>query len=415
VGLTKTKGFAVFAIDIDKPIVIVPVGDRDRFLAAAKGEKGTDYDKVEHGFCKTVKNVYACTEDTSLFDRLGKGDLTAQRSLITQRGDIEFAGPVPGTPLSQAGSIQLRRGSLVVRAAAKGWPTQFTQLVANTKPRTNGDKTAGFMVLAGGAYLKQLQDSLPPIPIVQGVTLDTLARAVEGPLTMTIDNGALAFDLRLPLVDPAPVQQLLDQCDQLPGLRRVGSGKDGTCRLSVPLTPLYLEAWIEDKTLHVGQKDAPTEVPMSPLSPIANELAHGDWVFAIFGRGSVFSTSGLRFPLPTGGVENEVFARMMSTLSEFGVGVRLEGDTVHLLATVRTLWSNPDDVVAELLAIDPADIASGKAAERAKAIADRHPASEFASDFKSGASGFSIPFTAAGMIAELISRMQAPEPPPPAE
>jgi hypothetical protein len=319
---------------------------------------------------------------------------------------IEWAGPVPTTPLSQAGFVTFGRGSIVVRMTAKPWPAQITRLVTNAKPRTNGDKTAGFSLFAGGDYVQGLQAMVPSFPLVHGVTLDALAKSVEGPITMTVDNVASHIDLRVPLSDPAPARQLLEQCDQLPRLRGFATVNDGTCHIAIPETSVDIDGWVEGTTLHIGKKLAEGEpAPALPLSPAAKELAAGEWLFATFGRGSHLSAQGFRLPPPFGtSVDGRFYMRLLSTLNEVGIGARLDGDAVQVVATIRTIWSNPDDVVAELLAIDPTDVAIGKGDASAKSVADRHPTSPFASDYKCGASGLQGPTMIAAMIAAAVIR-----------
>src|SRR5215831_3438454 len=40
-GLAPGKGFALFVVG-DEPVMLLPVGDRDKFLSKVKGTKGTD-------------------------------------------------------------------------------------------------------------------------------------------------------------------------------------------------------------------------------------------------------------------------------------------------------------------------------------------------------------------------------------
>lgn len=69
-GLSLDKGFALFAVK-DGRVLVLPVADRAKFLATAKGTQGTDTDTFDDMTCKTVKGVYACAKPASLLDRLG--------------------------------------------------------------------------------------------------------------------------------------------------------------------------------------------------------------------------------------------------------------------------------------------------------------------------------------------------------
>jgi hypothetical protein len=76
IGLAPGKGTAAFGLPDGGVIVILPVADRDKFLAAAKGARGTDVDTLRKGFtCKTVRDFYACASSPALFDRIGKAGM----------------------------------------------------------------------------------------------------------------------------------------------------------------------------------------------------------------------------------------------------------------------------------------------------------------------------------------------------
>jgi len=68
---------------------------------------------------------------------------------------------------------------------------------------------------------------------------------------------------------------------------------------------------------------------------------------------------------------------------------------------VRTVWSNPDDVVAKLMAISPADVLAGRGGELAKPIAAGAPSSPFAADYKAGASGLMVGSAVVGVLAAV--------------
>ena len=405
-GLTSQKGFALFAAEgSNKPVVILPVGDRDKFLAVMKGTKGADgVDTIKKATCKTVKNVYACAKDSELLDRLGKGNLSEALKLAGARGDIEYAGAIPGTPVTVGVVGQLGRGSIVVRGAVKGLPPEAKQFLANVKPRVDGDKTAGFAVLNFAQAIGPFKDKVPPMPVAPGVTADALVKSLEGPLTMTIENGATMFDVRLPLNDGAVMQKLVEQCDKLPPAQQLGATvKDGVCHAAIPQMQLELDAWVDGKTLRIGKKGAASTGASSPLSPVAKELANGEWTLAMFGRGTMFGPTAMTLPLPPSALPPEAMLglRAFAMLSELGFGVRVDGDVVRGIATIRTVWSNPDDVVAKLVAIDPKDVIAGKSGAQGKAIADAAPQSPFAADYKTGMSGLMMPASMIGVLAAV--------------
>ncbi|MDQ3341776.1 MAG: hypothetical protein M4D80_42050 [Myxococcota bacterium] len=404
-GWSAQKGLALFATDGEKPILILPVADRDKFLAVAKGTKGSDSDTIKRATCKTIKNVYACSRSPELFDRLGKGNMTEQLKLAGARGDIEVAATIPGdTPMTIGAVAQLSRGAVVVRAAVKGIPAEVKGFLANVKPRSDGDKSAGFAVVNIAPYLATFKSKVPPMPIVPDVTADVVVRALEGPVTMTIENGSAAFDIRIPLNDGAPLQKLVEQCDKIPNTEQFKLGvKDGVCHSTVPEMQLELDTWVDGKTLRIGKKGAQSTNAPAPLSAAANELANGEWVMAMFGRGTMLGEMPMKLPVPPGELEAQAVMglRAFAMLNELGFGVRVDGDVVRILGIARTAWSNPDDVVAKLVAIDPKDVLNSKAAAQGKAIADASPTSPFAADYKAGVSGLMMPAAMIGVMAAV--------------
>jgi type IV pilus assembly protein PilA len=94
--------------------------------------------------------------------------------------------------------------------------------------------------------------------------------------------------------------------------------------------------------------------------------------------------------------------RGIGVLNELGGAVRIEGDDkLSFVYTLRTIWSNPDDVVAKIIAITPEMFFDNKAGDAAKAIADASPGSPFASDYKAGTGGLMAPMAVAGVLAAV--------------
>ena len=92
--------------------------------------------------------------------------------------------------------------------------------------------------------------------------------------------------------------------------------------------------------------------------------------------------------------------RGISLVSELGLAVRADGDKLSGVLGLRTLFANPDDVIAKVLAIPSADIAAGKT-DAAKAIAAAAPSSPFAGDIAAGQGGLMVPMAFMGMIAAV--------------
>jgi hypothetical protein len=211
------------------------------------------------------------------------------------------------------------------------------------------------------------------------------------------------LDIRVPLNDPAPAQKLIDQCATIEPLQMLGATvANGTCTIPLPQAQMTVEAWIDGKTLRLGQKQAKPPAVTAPMSPAGKELAGGEWIMAMWGRGTVFSTMKLP-PIVVDQLGPEVLAvvRAVSLLNELGLGVRVDGDKLRFLVDVRTAYANPDDVLARFLAIPSRQFFTGEASTTAKQIADAAPKSPFAGDFAAGYGGLMVPAAGVGMVAAI--------------
>jgi len=390
-GLTSEKGGAVFVIGPEQVVMVVPLADRDKFLAKAGGTKGTDADTIKKATCKTLQSAYVCASNAELFGKLGRGQL---RDKLDARGDIEVvAEGIPGMPMkTAAGVVQLERGAATVRGTLSGLrAASIAELGAPIKPVVDREHASGFGVVNLGAMLS----TLPDVPLGAGVTTAQLAHSFAGPLTLSVAAGALSFDARIPLGDPTPAQTLLDHCAELvPGL----TSANGACHFAIPQTPIALDIWIADKTLHLGMQHPPAPATV-PLTPFAAELAEGTWSFAFWGRGSLFAAPPLPIPADaTTDPEFHVGMRLFAMMNELGIGVRTDGDKLHLVATIRTSWSNPDDVIAKLTAFDPADVFAGKGSAITGGLPRSAP---LAQDVEAGYAGLFLPVSLVGIASAV--------------
>lgn len=387
-GLTSEKGGAVFVVGPQQVVMVVPLADRDKFLAKTHGTKGTDGDTIDKATCKTVQNVYACASSAELFGKLGKGKL---RDKLDARGDIEIvAEGIPGMPMkSAAGVVQLERGTAVVRGTFDGFP-KLAAFGAPIKPVVDREHAAGFLAINVGTVL----GGFPDVPIVTGVTAQQLAKSLAGPITMTVAAGDLAFDLRAPLSDSAPAQALIDHCNEAAPFMTTDKG---ICHFAFPDEPITFDMWIADdpgksptggKTLHLGMQHPPAPASV-PLTPVGAELAEGAWNFVFWGRGSLYAVPPR--PLPADAGANPMFhvgMRVFAMMNEMGFGVRLDGTAIHVEGILRTAWANPDDVVARLTAFDPADVFAGKGSAVTAGLPSGAP---LARDLTAGYGGLIVP------------------------
>ena len=401
-GLDHDKGAAFFA-GASGGAAILPVTDRDKFLARVGGTRGPKVDAIGKAICKDTAHGYTCASSEAMFDRIGKGTpaLRTTLELVKARGDFELA--VTGAlPISQidaiAGVMQLDRGAVVIRAAVKGLPSKVTSKLVNARPRADTEHTSAFAV----ANLSPLLAGVPPAPLPGGITLADLVKSIGGPLTATFAAGEQVADVRLPLRDPAPATTLIEHCSDLAPLGILADQQTpGSCRIKVPQLGQELEIWVAGKELRVGAKTT-AQGKTVPMTAVGAEIARGEWAFAAWGRGTMFSAAAQPLPglteMPN---EAAMLVRGVSMLDEIGTAVKLDGDVLRVLVNVRTIWANPDDVVAKLLAISPADVGQGRAGEASKAIAAAAPGTPFAADFEAGQRGMLIPTAVVGMLAAV--------------
>lgn len=419
-GLTSEKGGAVFVIGPDQVVMVVPLADRDKFLAKTHGTKGSASDKLDRATCKTIRGVYACASTDDLFGKLGKAKL---RDQLDARGDIEVvAEGVPGMPMkSVAGVVQLERGAAVVRATLAGLPAAaIAQLGTPIKPVVDRDHSAGFGVVNLGALLTQM----PDMPIGAGVSTSQLAHSLAGPLTLSVPAGELGFDIRIALTDPVPAQTLVEHCAELVPAAASPTFKDGTCHVQIPQVNIGADAWVDGKTLRLGIKNAPPAKAVA-LTRFGSELAEGSWSFAFWGRGSMLAVPALPFPAEAAqDPQTALGLHTFTLLNELGIGVRAEGDRIKLLGIVRTAWSNPDDVVAKLAQLNPLDVVAGKGPAFARTLPGDSP---LAHDVEAGYAGLMLPIGLVGVASAVAipafidythrsrSGTQLAEPPPPTQ
>lgn len=391
-GISTEKGAAMFLLPDKKMLTMFAVSDKAKLDKLVHEGKGKDVT------CKDSHGVYACSDDPTAFDRLGKGAMSV--AAVKARGDVELVGkdlPVDrGHTMNVAVVAQLAPGAVTLRGAFTGLPASaLAMLGPATQPRTEGDKTTGFALAHVGALLK----TLPPIP----GELGDLVKTVGDPITLVTTSTAI--DMRVPLTDPAPATQaLISHCTEGPMAQLGAKLVDGACQFSVPNLPqLTVSVWVDGKTLHIGQKGAPSPAAVEPTE-LGKELAGHDWQLAFYGRGSLLANyPGTQMPEVGGDVESimHVAMRGMAMLNEVGTAIKADGDTVSFVFGVRTAWSNPDAVVAKLATLDAAQLIAGKGGDLAKPIIASAPDSPLAKDIKAGYMGLMIPSAGVGILAAV--------------
>ncbi|MEO8698889.1 MAG: hypothetical protein ABI867_02565, partial [Kofleriaceae bacterium] len=399
-GLTRTKPGALF-IAPDGMVAVLPIADRDAFLAKANGTKSPTVDgidKIGNASCKLFGPHYVCAQTEALLGKVGKGTLKAEVAKAKSRGDIEIVGtrlPLGGKAKATfVATVQLERGELVMRGLLINPPAESLKwLETSVRPRTQIGRSAGLAVVDPRAMFA----NTPPVPLVEGVTIVDVVKTFAGPATITIPAGEANLDAEIPLTDPAPATKVLAKCD-VTGLKDLGAKLvDGVCRIRIEQATLDLDLWVDGNTLHVGHKGKELGGKSVPMRPLALEVATGQWGFVIWGRGSSFAPQAKTTPNDVTGI-NPVQAmplRVMSAVDEIGFAAKKEtlpeGDAIRFVLDLRTSFANPATVIDKLVTISAMDILANTASGKAKPIADAHPGTLYAADFTAGQHGLLLP------------------------
>lgn len=412
-GFTPHKGAALFMTK-DGMVAVLPLADRDKFLAKVKGTKGPEVDTVDTTTCKTINGFYTCATSPALLGEVAKGDL---KKHLVARGEIEIVGaelPFGDKPMTVAAAVQLVRGQATVRATVTNAPKDLVDRLTRTAtPKIDAQRTAGFALVDLPAWLPPTEETL-----VGDITIGKVLGTLDGLISITTPAGATVLNVEQAVTDPAPLATVIARCNELPGGELLEARvADGVCRFKAPNWDVTLDMWMDGKTLRVGQKASPPPGAQVPLTPIGSELARGPWSFVFWGRGTMLAGP----PIP--GIEpmevpreSAMVIRLMSMISELGLGARVTGDRLELVASVRTLFANPDDVVAKLATITANDLAATRARALAEPIARSAPSSPFARDFTAGHAGLLVPTALAGqgvsMVVAGLMMMRQQELPP---
>ena len=403
-GIATDRGFAMF-ITNDGVLGVMPVGDRDKFMAVKHGERG-DVDHLNGNSCKPLQGLYVCASNDKMFDRLGKASLRGKVQLAGGRGDIELYAPkLPlfGTePGELAFAVELDDGSIAVRAKYLGkLAGTFGQLAGVTAPHPDVTKTSGFVAFD----VAKLIGGLPPVPLAGDVTIEALAKSLVGPVTALIPSGSVDIQVHVPTNDPAPAKDVIDHCKDLaPVLDLVDQQVPGSCRFRMQsASVLELETWVDGKELRIGaHKNTPATGSIDALTPIGTELATGAWTAVFWGRGTMLNLAGIQpatIDLPP---QASAAIHAIALVNELGIGIKVDAGSIAMRGVLRTAWANPPEVTAKVIAISGDDLVHGKATDVAKAIAASAPTSPFATDYATGQGGLMVPAAALGIASAVI-------------
>jgi hypothetical protein len=404
-GFSSSRAFAVFAT-ADGVLAVMPVADRDKFMAAKKGTRGSAEDTLEGNTCRQLGTHYVCVTKVELFDRLRKGSMRKKLAILDGRGDAELymahitlLGDTTGE-LAVAAKLEAGQVSLFGRWV--GTPSgPLTTLVGVAAPKPDIAGASGFVAV----NLAPLLADVPPMPIAGGITFDQLAKSMTGAVTATIPAGSVDLQIFAPLSDPKPAQTVIEHCPELGGLFQLSSTQTpGACRFMLQGTnQLELDAWVEGTTLRLGAKKGPPPAGKpSGMTAVGRELANGTWTAAFWGRGTMLNLTGITPTQDEVPPEIALGIHAMALINELGAGVRVAEDGVRFRAFVRTAWTNPPALVPRIVEIKGNDIVTGKATQPAQALATTSPGTPFAADFDAGQGGLMVPAAMIGLASAVV-------------
>lgn len=404
-GFATDKPFAMFATS-DGIMGVMPVGDRDKFMASKQGQRGSAEDILDGNVCRMVRNLYICATTDKMFDRIGKGSLRGKLAVAGARGDAELymrnmqlLGDTAG---ELAVAAQLERGQISVFGRWTGTPSGVVgKLSGMSAPHADTTGASGFVAI----NIAPMIVGAPPIPLAGGVSAADLGGSLVGPLSAVIPSGSVDIQIHAPLADPKPAQTIIDHCAELGVFFELAKTQvPGACRVVLQGTnALELDTWVEGSELRMGAKKgaAPVGKP-GGLTPIGRELAAGDWSAAFWGRGTMLNLVGIAPATLDVPADVALGIHAIGLVNELGAAAKVDATGVRFRGFLRTAWTNPPDVVKAIASIAGTDIVTGKATEPAKAIAARAPDSPFAADFAAGQGGLMVPAAAIGLVSAVV-------------
>jgi hypothetical protein len=312
----------------------------------------------------------------------------------------------------------------VVEPLLAGSSSGRPRLAAGVDPAPSGL----FVVKAAGlwrAFGERAVAELPAALLPGEVSLGELVSSVDGDaIGWAVPGQAGRAVVRIGLANETPMRKLLAACDE------IGSGLPSTvkiarrgdrCAISIDaqlmgprppdVRPFTIEMWVAAGALQVeleGHVNDPLAgSPARAALPIfAREILDDSPLFAAWGQGSFIGSRSIVSPADIRGMqESEVLQSvlaMMYRVSELGVSLRVRTDGIHAAVRFRTLWANPDPLVAEIENLIE-ELSAGKpeAVARIAALVGRFPDSPFARDVRTGSGGLTIQLVPLGGIAAL--------------
>ena len=374
VGVDISKGVAMFVNAQNQVSLVLPVTNREAFVAVAGGATtnatGVAVDNFDKLQCKMFEARYVCAQSIERLGMVGASPTNtlaqtaaahtenAADALLLVSPEYNLAAKIPGfeqyiqNPGTLVASAKMSQGKLVARAHLPGTPIGRAQkLVAAPNALSSGvasERPSGF------ARIRIDPNDLPKPEIEMGpVNVANLLRTVTGELIGMSHAGAPgSISLRVGLNSP----------DALRGLSQMGCGMvgnfvpfiklsmDGTaCRGTMNMSGIpdaqvrrVIRASKLDLEFDVQDDRADLRIAAGAKGPITNspspsafgaDLLAGEWNFALWGEGLSTIYLGELFnfsAMPSKDAEEIRTALwLLGHLYEAGVGIGFRGDGIH--------------------------------------------------------------------------------------
>ncbi len=318
---------------------IWPVADRDRFLAAHRGQPGADgIDRIEfEGLllqCRTHRGVYACADHVAQLDQLGTGSLDGALSSAVRRGAIEIvAKPAPNV-LALA-TITSQDGTLRVWARVES--EERMPLPHSPGVTIGADPIAAMLGISlPPDAINEIVNSLHP-----GAMTDALA-GLRGQVGAYVPSGAEDLVVRIPFTSTDAATRGLSACDAVPPQLPIRVRRDGDiCRVGhVQFPGGELVAWAADSEIRMSRsRGSPTAGTGPATTALGRDLASQPWTFVVWGRGHSLSWIAPP-PIAMSSTIHQAAFRI-PYLTEIGLALRAEPNALTLEFGVRTVLSYP--------------------------------------------------------------------------
>lgn len=446
IGVDLGRGAAFFAGEAG-PVMVLPVVDPARLIAATRGESQGGVDRLGRDlFCKKISSLYVCASWAGQLDTLGRAATSPVAGWDAElRGDIEVYIAAPPAEvdelLNPAGlrgvrgiriGARLERGAITIRAHVRGvldGPIEQARTPEVPRLLAAADRApAGLFAVKGAglwrAFGEHLVAELPARILPGDVTLREVVASLDGDMVGWATPGE-RYTVLIGLATEGPMRRLLAACEQLAPMLAdvVGIAKKGDrCTVTMRPDPTITmspatdqaELWLQPGALRIegtgarGAAAAPPQqpVPAPPAPAFRTEVADRPALLATWGHGSFIGARDVASPVELGAMAQGDAARLalrwLYFVNELGFALRVQDDGVHAALRVRTLWANPDPVIAEMQdVIEQLVDRRPEARARMAALAARFPGSPLADDLRASDGGLtvqSLPFLTLGAL-----------------